>query len=133
MYRNIYVNVQISSRNININHPYATKYLICIPSNTKNYDLGNYEEFLKEFIFVPEELYEYYTNSLNKKINFRDYFKYLELYPEHKKIIYHMTDFTNYIIFDDIMFCQEDLDIIEKYELETRFMIFCNNKLDLYK
>lgn len=130
---NIYINAQIHVLNININNINATKHLILMPCNTKNYDAGNYEEFLKEFVFVPEELYGYYTDSLNRKINFRDYFKYLELYPEHKKIIYHMTDFTNYIIFDDIMFCQEDLDIIEKYELETRFMIFCNNKLDLYK
>lgn len=121
---NIYINAQIHVLNIYINNINATKHLILMPCNTKNYDAGNYEEFLKEFVFVPEELYGYYTDSLNRKINFRDYFKYLELYPEHKKIIYHMTNFTNYIIFDDIVFCQEDLDILEKYNLENRFMFF---------
>lgn len=119
---NIYINAKIQSRNININHPNANKYLVMLPNNTKEYDSGNYEQFLKKFIFVPDELYGYYADSLNQKINFRDYSKYLEMYPKYKKIIYNLSNYRHNIIFDDIVFCKEDLDILEKYDLENIFL-----------
>ena len=66
------------------------------------------EQFLKEFIFIPDELYGYYADSLNQKINFRDYSKYLEMYPEYKKIIYNLSNYGHNLIFDNIVFCKED-------------------------
>lgn len=126
-FKNIYINANIRSHNININHPNATKHLIMFASNTKNYDSGNYVEFLKEFIFVPDELDEYYADCRNQKINFRDYFKYMEMYPKYRKKIHFMSDYGNNIIFEDIVFCEEDLNILKKYELENIFLNYKEN------